>query len=212
VSVCGEFDRLRIDVVRTARRDVASSEASLSSTDAAPQLERQIETIVYYVVASEEVAAQAISADSQQSRGGLVRRSLSRPMAAWAAEFGSLEYRDTSVAPLASEVKAVEFRYHDGDEWLESWDTATTGSLPKAIEIRLFLAPVPSSNGRPVESTDSTELPDVQYRLIVPIPTLAAPATASAATSTTGESTTPPPSSATTSPSDSNADGSGGTP
>ncbi|MBN1589791.1 MAG: prepilin-type N-terminal cleavage/methylation domain-containing protein [Pirellulales bacterium] len=194
-TLCGELDWLRIDVVRAVRREGTSSDTSTSSADSTPDSVGQIETIVYYVVAPEELASQTLPTDSPQTGGGLVRRTLMRPVAAWAAAFGSLEYRDSSVPPLAGEVTAVEFRYYDGNEWLESWDTATTGTLPKAIEIRLYLTPVSSDDQRLLQASNGTtgssaELPDVQYRLIVPIVFQEASATASTESDTSEESST----------------------
>jgi len=173
-GVYGEFDWLRIDVARAVRSDTTSSDGS-ASADSTTQAVRQIETIVYYVVTSDEANAQTLSSDTKPAGGGLVRRELARPMATWAAQAGALEYRDLSLAPLASEVTAVEFRYHDGSDWFEAWDTATTGKLPRAIEIRLFLSPIASDQSRASGSTTGTsatseESPDVQYRLIVPMP------------------------------------------
>ena len=172
-GVYGELNMLRFDVVR-AKRHVGSSSDELLSDDAMPQAAGEIETLVYYVLTPEELAVEAVSTGSDQTGGGLVRRELLRPTAAWAAETGSMEYRDTAVSPIAPEVTAIEFRYHDGVEWLESWDSSKSGALPKAFEIRLFFAPQTPANSNPSQtagraSGEGDDLPDVQYRLIVPV-------------------------------------------
>lgn len=172
-GVYGGLDWLRFDIIR-AKRLAGSSSDELPSDDAMPQAAGEIETIVYYVLTPEELAVEAVSTNSDQTGGGLVRRELVRPTAAWAAETGSMEYRDTAVSPIAPEVTAVEFRYHDGSEWLESWDSSSSGTLPKAFEIRLFLARQIPTNSNPPEATGETsderdDLSSVQYRLIVPV-------------------------------------------
>ena len=174
-GIYGELGWLRVDIVRAVRRD-ATAEAASPSTDSSTQAMRQIETIVYYVVsATDQTATGLASTDDDSSAGGLVRRELVRPMAAWAAERGQLEYQDLSVAPLAREVSAVEFRYHDGTDWLEEWDTETAGSLPKAIEITLFLPTVSTSQSTGTASSTSNadsldESAEVSYRLVVSLP------------------------------------------
>ena len=174
----GELDWLRFDVVRAKRRAGSSSDELTSDAAmpraAMPGAADEIETIVYYVLTPEELAAEAISTNSDQTGGGLVRRELVRPTSAWAAETGLLEYHDTAVPPIAPEVTAIEFRYHDGVAWLESWDSSTSGALPKAVEIRLFFARQTPANTNISEavggfSDEEDDLPDVQYRLIVPI-------------------------------------------
>ena len=163
----GELDSLRVDVVRTACRV-----GSLSSTDSAPQTMHAVKTITYYVVSPED-EGQAVDTDSEQPVGGLVRRELPRSAAAWSARSGQLDYQDDSARPLVPEVKAVEFRYHDGEEWLDSWESSVTGALPKAIEVRLFFAPRQRrdafSQGSDDIAFEAVDRPDVEYRLVVPI-------------------------------------------
>ena len=38
---------------------------------------------------------------------------------------------------MAPEVSLLEFRYFDGFDWYDSWDSALYGELPKAVEIAL---------------------------------------------------------------------------
>ena len=48
---------------------------------------------------------------------------------------------------LAPEVTGLQFRYHDGVDWVASWDSSVSGSLPRAVEalIELDLDGVPSA-------------------------------------------------------------------
>ena len=175
-GVYGELDWLRIDVVRTARPDSDSVQDAATATDVgapATRAARGIESIVYYVVTPDRLATESLATTGETPAGGLVRRELVRPAVAYASEGGDFEYQDTSLAPLASEVTAVEFRYHDGTDWLESWDTDEMGELPKAIEIRLFLSPIPANAARAASASaadpESGDAP-IGYRLVVRVP------------------------------------------
>jgi type II secretory pathway pseudopilin PulG len=44
---------------------------------------------------------------------------------------------------IAPEVLALEFRYFDGEQMLDSWDSAAQGELPRGVEIRLTLLKEP---------------------------------------------------------------------
>ncbi len=41
---------------------------------------------------------------------------------------------------LATGVSALAFQYSDGDAWHASWDSTTTGALPKAVEVTVGLS------------------------------------------------------------------------
>ncbi len=56
------------------------------------------------------------------------------------------------VVELAPEVVSLNFRYYDGEQWLDTWDSTNDVLLPKAVEIKLAVARDPedddSSNWR----------------------------------------------------------------
>lgn len=174
IGLYGELDWLRVDILRPARIEAESSEDEMSVGTVPLQSEGEIKRIIYYVLEPQTVGFNAGSTDSDEPTGGLVRRELNGPTAAYGVEIGTLEYCDTTVPPIASEVSAVEFRYHDGEDWVESWDSSEEGGLPKAIEIRLFLTRKTETNTALAQATSSTagtsdEGSAAQYRLVVPI-------------------------------------------
>ena len=67
---------------------------------------------------------------------------------------------------IAEEVSELGFRYFDGVEWLESWDSVLNESLPRAIEISIgFLKKVEiSQRSRPKQSLSN------RYRFVVVVP------------------------------------------
>ncbi len=71
---------------------------------------------------------------------GLVRRELDRAVTAWAATNGELPEIVLGEV-LAPEVTQLEFRYFDGTQWLEEWDSEEIGGIPLAVEIAIAVEP-----------------------------------------------------------------------
>lgn len=129
---------------------------------------------------------------ANQPQGGLVRQE-----AMWAAESDisiaevtdapSISANQENIESLAPEVTELGFRYFDGSEWQDSWDSAESKTLPVAVEITLVLRPlntvtkVSSSSG-----TSDAEDDSLVYRLVVDLP--AAQIGSAGANSDTGES------------------------
>ncbi|MDZ7617708.1 MAG: hypothetical protein U1E05_11925, partial [Patescibacteria group bacterium] len=161
---------------RAKPSDPNASDAMAWFADAPIPEESGIRTILYYVVASEESTAPEDTDRATARAGGLVRREFVEPVASYARQLGLLDDVDTSIPPLAAEVVGVTFRYHDGDDWCDTWDSATTGELPRAIEITLLLASddalaAGTSNvGEPPLSTDDLLADAMEYRLVVSLP------------------------------------------
>lgn len=82
------------------------------------------------------------------------------------------EYPQLSAAKLqAKEVSAIQFRYFDGIEWLEEWDSTALNDLPKAIEVTLTLRNLESaSDALNADSEDPYAFPETTHRMVVPIP------------------------------------------
>ena len=70
---------------------------------------------------------------------------------------------------LAKEVAAVQFRYFDGLEWVEQWDSTALNMMPKAIEITLTLRKTPSASD-PNEELQPDEVQATTHRTVVSIP------------------------------------------
>ena len=57
---------------------------------------------------------------------------------------------------LAEAIDGLNFRYHDGVEWVEDWDSKTRNGLPKAIEVVLLMRDV--------------RLKRIAFSIIIPVP------------------------------------------
>ena len=175
IGLRGELDWLRIDALLPVRSEQPPESGLLPVEESAPQVAGELRSIAYYFIEPNALFAEAALQSLEEPRGGLARRDLGRIAAVRAAELGQLDDHDQDAPSLAPEVIGMEFRYYDGAEWLESWDSAETGSLPKAVDVRLFFAAKSSRGATPSSApapatADTDETPRVQYRLIVPIP------------------------------------------
>jgi len=139
----GGTDWIEVDVSRLPRPDQLQSEYALSADGLLVDRVSDVKTVAYFVLSPEEtinysfVSMPGVSGFDQ--RGGLVRRELDRAVTVYAASTGELESVDQQLQPIASEVAAIEFAYFDGSSWCDSWDSDAEGSLPKAVEIRLYI-------------------------------------------------------------------------
>jgi len=151
-GVYGESDWLQVDAGILPRLD--QFDADYTSTDGSSTIDRisDVKTVTYYVVESEDETGYA--ADGTPS-GGLVRRELDRAVSLWGTEIGQID-EDSDVTPLAAEVSAIAFRYSDGTEWVDSWDTEEAGALPVAVEVTLTIRPIRD----PSELTSANEIVD----------------------------------------------------
>jgi len=55
----------------------------------------------------------------------------------------------TENQPLLTGVNSAAISYFDGENWLDTWDSITTSTLPAAIKFSLVLAPRDRNTSRP---------------------------------------------------------------
>jgi prepilin-type N-terminal cleavage/methylation domain-containing protein len=135
----GESEWLQVDVGRLPRLDQFDYLLTQSAGSTTVDRLSDVKTVTYYVVPPEEGAVD-LAADVTESSSGLVRRELDRAVASYGSEAGQPDM-ESDAAPLAPEVSAIAFRYYDGTEWVDSWDSAEAGSLPAAVEITISIMP-----------------------------------------------------------------------
>jgi len=163
----GEANWIQVDVSRLPRLDQFSY--LTSSTEGSTTVDRlsDVKTVTYYAIEPED-GEPVYAADGTASGGGLVRRELDRAVAAWSSEQGGPEAMESDEAPIAPEVAAVEFRYSDGGEWVDSWDSDEAGALPVAVQITLTITPnlVDDSQSSSLRmSTDAIASDEEEYSL-----------------------------------------------
>lgn len=72
---------------------------------------------------------------------------------------------------LSDQVVSIQFRYHDGYDWTDSWDSDLMAGLPLAVEITLTIM-----DQNETDDLSSVEVsPDNTFQMIVRIPTAEVP-------------------------------------
>ncbi len=108
---------------------------------------------------------------------GLVRRAIDRATIRWAGDRGESDWLLDNTELMAPEVQAVEFRYFDGTEWLEQWNSDELLGLPVAVEIMIAFTPKDDPQQNFSNETLQREIvpseldPDSIFRTVVRLPT-----------------------------------------
>jgi prepilin-type N-terminal cleavage/methylation domain-containing protein len=173
----GNQNQLEVDVSRLPRSDQLYG--SIMTPGQSPLVNQlgAVKNVIYYVSNDGTAASQTQTAAPGQVQGqGLYRREVDRTLALYSAQQGDQTTMQQATQLLAPEVEALQFRYFDGTQWLEQWDSSTMGSLPMAIEIQIKLTRRPLT---------SRQLPSSAiYRLVVH-PSVTQPTSSSTSSATT---------------------------
>ncbi len=195
----GNRYELQLDVSRLPRLDEYDLVMRGDSDRGAVDLPSDIKSVAYYVVGGSAATAAGggdgirgnpspgrLDAFNPNERptetAGLARRSLDRAVTQYAIETGDLDRVNSAGELLAAEVIAVEFRYSDGVEWFDEWNTDERGSLPLAVQVAVAIdmhskqrADLPGYTTSML-SEEAANLPQaVVYRLLVHLPLAEAP-------------------------------------
>ena len=135
LGLYGDLQQLQIDVLREQSQYEVDSEGNI----VAPANISGITTVHYSL--DDGVEGLGVSGSSTQTTysRGLVRKEVNRDLLNWADQVGTTQDLIGDPHLIAPEVLGLEFRYFDGTELLDSWDTELTeGALPVAIEMRIW--------------------------------------------------------------------------
>jgi hypothetical protein len=75
-----------------------------------------------------------IEQDTSRPAHGLVRE---RPIELYPV--AGFVHREESVREISRDVAFLNLRYYDSGQWLDSWDSTQTGTLPQAIEATVII-------------------------------------------------------------------------
>jgi len=173
-GISGNDLQIQIDVARLPRPDQSQNASGDDDETAVADLLSDVKTVAYYVVTPGTVTAGA----GLETRSGLIRRELDRAVTSYAADSGGLLGVELSLEPIAPEVKAIGFRYFDGLEWVDSWDTEDQGGLPPAVAVSIAIGRIRHETGgfgswlgfgQQPEEDEKT----IYYRLLVDLPAAA---------------------------------------
>ncbi len=168
-TLIGNLSVLSLDVSRIPRLDEYNS---LTQNDLTLQLPSDIKTVVYFV---EESVNSAITPKfaiiSNAAAGGLYRRQIDRSVAAYLEEEGVNVGLDQYAELIAPEIAQIAFRYFDGSEWQETWDSLEVGGFPPAVEITVVIDPERMNAGGSYSYGGFDPETMERYRLVVALPT-----------------------------------------
>jgi type II secretory pathway pseudopilin PulG len=150
----GTADRLEFDASRLPRIDeyegFGFDNGSGSSDASVTDITSDVKTVTYYVGSLEDIAEMAdmsfgeqeFSAedgDDEEPETGLIRSEVDRSASLYATLEAQSTQLDRAEEVVAPEVSSVVFRYFDGTEWWDEWDSDELGGIPTAVEIDLTL-------------------------------------------------------------------------
>ncbi len=169
----GDASSLQVDVSKLPRIDQYNP-SNYGDDPATSNVPVDIKTVAYFAGSGEfEDDLASVDAETLKDQGalGLYRREMPRATTAYAIENG-YTFEDESLGELlAPEVASVTFRYFDGIDWVEEWDSEEMASLPLAVEIVLLVADAEEIADLSNSSlTDVNALSDGQFRLVVFLP------------------------------------------
>lgn len=136
-GLAGGPDSISFDISRLPRRDQFAPVVE-AKTGRIVSIPSEIMNIQYMVgeVQEDDNSGNAVSENGP--RIGLLRMEFDRAAKRYADQGGGPV---AGFEMMAEEVKAIAFRYYDGQQWYQDWDSNEMRTLPVAIEIKLQVDP-----------------------------------------------------------------------
>ena len=138
-GIYGTGTELMIDISRLPRIDQYDPVATGAVPGEAFSLPTDIKTVAYFLSGESLESMSTQVGIEPGAKGGLYRRQLDRAVAAYSADTAGALAALGNTKLIAHEVVAVEFRYHDGDEWRSEWNSESEGGFPAAIEVTIVV-------------------------------------------------------------------------
>ncbi len=183
IGLYGNATELQLDISRVPRVDEYDPQYTGFRNRELGDLPSDIKTVAYFLLVPGMRMTghgQIGSGEQNQPQFGLVRRELDRAVTQYALNEGNIEGLDASAEVLAPEVSMLIFRYFDGYEWYEEWDSEVLGGLPLAVDVILAIRDYETTqallNEEPVDepTNTNTEISNPAlgkvYRRLVRIP------------------------------------------
>ncbi|EAQ78870.1 PilW family protein [Blastopirellula marina] len=175
IGLYGNATELQFDMSRLPRVDEYDPEYVGFRSQKLADKPSDVKTVTYYLLIPGSAYQGTVgeSPDRTVEQTGLVRRVLDRSVTQWALENGDTKQLDATAEIIAPEVCFLNFRYFDGYEWYEEWDSSTMGGLPLAVDIVVAIRSADERGGADDEGEAiviGVAEGDMIYRRLVRIP------------------------------------------
>ena len=137
-TLIGNRNLLRMDTSSLPRLDEYNMFVAGRTTE--EQLPSDVKTVTYFYSDSPPAVEDEILPEFGRE-GGLYVRRIDRAVEAFIGEEDVSDKPDEYCELIAPEVVSIQFRYFDGEEWREEWDSEEEGGCPVAIEVVITLDP-----------------------------------------------------------------------
>ncbi|QEG22443.1 hypothetical protein [Mariniblastus fucicola] len=168
-TMLGTSNAIMLDISRLPRLDQYNP--LLEKTSERESTVSDIKSISYFFSAEKGGYDPKISRRENEITGGMYRREIDRAVANFRGDETLQVMPDDFAELVASEVAEINFKYFDGNDWTDSWDSEEEGGFPTAIEITLIIDPrrtSSASTGYQYNGFDRTVM--TQERLTVFLP------------------------------------------
>ncbi len=180
IGLYGNAMELQVDISRIPRIDEYDPQYTSFRDRAIGDIPSDIKTVTYFLLqpgVSSLGHGTVGDAGITETQFGLVRRELDRAVTQYALNEGDTAGLDASAEILAPEISLLQFRYFDGFQWLEEWDSEAMGCLPMAVDVIIAIRDHDTtqallSDGAVEGPVDETGNPVGQiFRRLIRIPT-----------------------------------------
>ena len=166
LGVFGDSSMLVMHVSRPDRRSRGTSDVGVNPNSAS-----DLKSVSYFMAGSSGGTLPTFltqGADGGGGASGLSRSSADRLTLVQAGDNVDLSSAASTTELLAEEIETLSFEYHDGFEWLTSWDSQEEGKLPNAIGISISFK-APSGPAESFVRRGASEMTD-RYRIVITLP------------------------------------------
>lgn len=157
-----------------------------------------LQTVSYFITSSGMSGIQGAAAsklaeappnlDGSAPKQGLARMQGDRLIMNLATNSNNVTAMAGQTQILATELTAIQFLYYNGTTWVNTWDSLTSSSMPKAIDVQIEFPPITMGKGVTVGGVSRGG--GNVYRLVIPLLVTGAPKSSSS-NSSSGRGGTP---------------------
>lgn len=168
-TLIGDSSVIMIDISRLPRLDQYNP--IMVSADSEVQSPSDVKSLAYFVSLNAGGVQEELEFAKPRAPGGLYRREIDRAVAAYMGDYDMIAQPDSYTKLIANEVAQMSFRYFDGEDWQDEWDSEESGGFPRAIEVIIVIDPSRSAVGADEYAYGGLDSDSMEtYRTVVYLP------------------------------------------